>query len=85
MGDDVDQGEKSGSDGTRTRNLRIDSPALCQLSYTPISLLTELPRRARRSAGRAGRLVDGSTPCRIRTGGLPAENRVSWAARRTGR
>src|ERR1044071_6260530 len=26
-----------------------------------------------------------STPCRIRTGGFPVENRASWAARRTGR
>jgi hypothetical protein len=31
-------GEKSEGDGIRTRNLRRDSPVLCQLSYTPISL-----------------------------------------------
>ncbi len=37
--DDADRREKSEGDGVRTRNLRIDSPVLCLLSYTPISLL----------------------------------------------
>jgi hypothetical protein len=73
-GDDAHRREKSEGDGTRTRNLRIDSPALCQLSYTPISLPIDALRN-----------VDRSTPCRIRTGDLPAQNRVSLAAGRTGR